>query len=98
MGKYLILWEIDASRLPVGRKERAVGWKALLNFVKEDIKKGTTLEWGSFVGELNGFSIIEADEVELNVQLQRYSPFVNFRTHAIVGVEEVEKVIEEMQK
>ena len=40
MGKYLVRWEIDTSRLPVSRKERAAGWKALVNFVKEDIKDG----------------------------------------------------------
>jgi hypothetical protein len=98
MGKYLLLWEIDTTRLPVSRKERAVGWSALMNFVKDDIKQGKTLEWGAFVGELRGFSIIEADEVEIGILLQRYSPFVHFETHPIVGVEDVEKVIEGMQK
>jgi hypothetical protein len=98
MGKYLLLWEIDSTRLPVSRKERAVGWSALLKFVKEDLKSGMTLQWGSFVGELRGFSIVEGDEVEINIQLQQYSPFVHFETHAIIGVEEVDKVIEGMQK
>ncbi|MHA2037378.1 MAG: hypothetical protein ACW972_05465 [Promethearchaeota archaeon] len=98
MGKYLILWEIDASRLPISRKERAAGWKVLLNFVKEDLKSGLTLDWGGFVGELRGFSIIEGDEVDINVSLQRYSPFVTFQLHAFTGVEQAEKLIEEMAK
>ena len=98
MGKYLVLWEIDASRLPISRKERAAGWKALMNFIKEDIKDGVTLEWGSFVGELKGFAINEGDEVDLNVRLQKYSPFVSFKLHAITGVEQAEQLIEEMEK
>ncbi|MFW9772259.1 MAG: hypothetical protein ACFFFB_05495 [Candidatus Heimdallarchaeota archaeon] len=98
MGKYLLLWEIDASRLPVSRKERAAGWKALLNFVKEDMKAGKTLEWGAYVGELNGFSIIDADDVEISILLQRYSPFVHFKARALLGVEDAEKLIEGMQE
>ncbi|MFW9877309.1 MAG: hypothetical protein ACFFG0_29820 [Candidatus Thorarchaeota archaeon] len=98
MGKYLILWEIDASRLPVSRKERAAGWKALLNFIKQDINSGLTLDWGSFVGELRGFSIVEGDELDINISLQQYLPFVHFKLRSIVGVEQAEKLIEEMAK
>ncbi len=98
MGKYLMLWEIDASRLPISRKERAAGWKVLLNFIKEDIKEGMTLEWGSFVGELRGFSILEGDELKINIQLQRYAPFVTFKLHSITGVEQAEQLVEEMAK
>ncbi len=98
MGKYLVLWEIDASRLPISRKERATGWKALLNFIKEDIKDGVTLEWGSFVGELRGFAINEGDEVDINVRLQKYSPFVTFKLRAITSVEQTEQLLEEMVK
>lgn len=98
MGKYLVRWEIDASRLPVSRKERAAGWKVLMNFVKEDIKDGLTLDWGAFVGELRGFAIFEGDEVEINVRLQKYSPFVTFKLRAITSVEQTEQLLEEMVK
>lgn len=98
MGKYLVRWEIDTSRLPVSRKERAAGWKALVNFVKEDIKDGVTLDWGAFVGELRGFAIFEGDEVEINVRLQKYSPFVTFKLRAITSVEQTEQLLEEMVK
>jgi len=98
MGKYLVRWEIDTSRLPVSRKERAAGWKALVNFVKEDIKDGLTLDWGAFVGELRGFAIFEGDEVDINVRLQKYSPFVTFKLRAITSVEQTEQLLEEMVK
>ena len=98
MGKYLALWEIDATRLPVGRKERAAGWKALINFIKEDMKDGILVDWGGFVGELKGFGIMEGDEVEINVLLQRYSPFVHFKLRSITSVEQAEQLMEEMAK
>ncbi|MHA2283991.1 MAG: hypothetical protein ACXAC5_24400 [Promethearchaeota archaeon] len=98
MGKYLVLWEIDASRLPISRKERATGWKALLSFVKKDISDGLTKEWGAYVGELRGFAIFEGDEVEINVRLQQYSPFVSFKLRSITSVEQAEQLMEEMLK
>jgi hypothetical protein len=98
MGKYLVLWEIDSSRLPISRKERAAGWKALLNFIKEDIESGLTLDWGSFVGELKGYSISEGDELAINISLQQYLPFVSFKLHAISSVEQAEKLVEAMAK
>jgi len=98
MGKYIALWEIDATRLPIGRKERAAGWKALINFIREDMKDGILLDWGGFVGELKGFGIMEGDEVKINVRLQRYSPFVHFKLRAITSVEQAEQLIEEMAK
>jgi len=98
MGKYLVIWEIDASRLPVSRKERAAGWKALLNFIKEDLKSGLTLDWGAFVGELKGYSIIEGDEVAINISLQQYSPFVTFKLRSITSVEQAEQLVEAMGK
>ena len=98
MGKYLALWEIDATRLPIGRKERAAGWKALINFIKEDMKDGILVDWGGFLGELKGFGIMEGDMVEVNVRIQRYSPFVHFKLRAITSVEQAEQLIEEMAK
>ena len=98
MGKYLALWEIDANRLPVGRKERAAGWKALLNFIKEDMQDGKLLDWGAFLGELGGFGIMEGDIVEINIRIQRYSPFVHFKLRAISGLEQTEQLLEDMMK
>ena len=46
MGKYLMLWEVDTTRLPVNPKERGAGWNALMQMVKQDMKKGTTKDWG----------------------------------------------------
>ena len=98
MGKYLVLWEIDSSRLPISLKERAAGWKALLNFIKGDLKSGLTSDWGAFVGELKGYSIIEGDEVDINISLQQYSPFVTFKLRSITSVEQAEKLVEAMAK
>ena len=98
MGKYLLLWEIDETKVPISPQERGAGWSALIDMVKQDIKKGMTKDWGSFVGELRGYSVAEGTEVEISKWLQQYVPFVRFKLHAIASVSQVEEVIKSLSK
>lgn len=93
MGKYLLLWQLDPARIPVDPKERGAGWGALIEMVKKDLEKGILKEWGSFVAESNGFGIMEGDETEIAINLQRYSPYVGFETHSFMSASEVDKMI-----
>ena len=53
MGKYLVLWEVDQTKIPIDPKERGEGWGLLMAMVRQDIEKGLTKEWGAFLGETN---------------------------------------------
>ena len=96
MGRYLALWEIDRSRVPVSPQERAAGWGALMNMVKEDMKKGIIKDWGAFVGEINGYSVAEGTEVEIGKMNVQYAPFVRFKVYAIASLRDVEQVIKSL--
>ena len=96
MGKYLVLWEIDQSRVPVSAKERGAAWGLLLEVVKKDIKAGITKDWGAFVGEINGYTVVEGTEVEVANTLMQYAPYVSFRTHPIASVTQVGDIIKKM--
>jgi hypothetical protein len=98
MGKYLLLWEIDTTRIPVSPKERGLGWNALMEMVKQDIKKGITKDWGAFVGELRGYAVHEGTDLELMNALQQYSPFVHFKVHPIASVGQVDEMIKVLTK
>ena len=98
MGKYLLLWEVDPTRVPVSPQERGTGWGALLDMVKEDIKKGITKDWGAFVGEINGYAVAEGTEVEIGNALQRYAPWVIFKVKPIASVKQVDEIIEALSK
>jgi hypothetical protein len=98
MGKYLLLWEVDWTKVPVSPKERGVGFNMLLEMVKQDIKKGITKDWGGFVGELGGYSVVEGTEVEIMKQLQQYVPFVRFKVHPIASVAQTEEMITALTK
>jgi hypothetical protein len=98
MGKYLYIWEIDRTKIPVNQKERGDGFKMLLEMVKQDIKKGITKDWGVFVGEFNGYSVVEGTEVEILKQVQQFTPFVYFKVYPIASVTQVEEMIKALTK
>ena len=98
MGKYLLLWEIDRTRLPVSAKERGAGWNALMEMIKQDIKKGLVKDWGTFIGELSGYAVNEGSELEVMNAVQQYTPFVHFKVHPIGSISQVEEMIKAMTK
>ena len=98
MAKYLLLWEIDATKIPVSPKERGGGWNLLMGMVKQDIKKGLNKDWGAFVGEINGYAVLEGTEVEIMNALQQYVPFVHFKVHPVASVSQVDEMIKALTK
>jgi len=98
MGKYLSLWEIDRTKIPMDPKERGVGFNMLMEMVKQDMKKGITKDWGAFVGEMNGYSVLEGTEVEILKQVQQYTPFVYFKVYPIASVAQAEEMIKALTK
>lgn len=98
MGKYLILWEVDWTKIPIDRKERGIGWNGLLTLIRKNMQEGITKDWGAFVGETKGYSIMEASEVELGKTLQSYVPFTKFDIKAIATLDQVQQVIDDLKK
>ena len=98
MGKYLVLWEIDLTKVPISPQERGAGWRALTDMVKQDIKKGMTKDWGAFVGELRGYAVAEGTEVEIGNWTEQYVPFVRFKVHPIASISQVDEIIKALSK
>ncbi len=88
MAKYLILWQVDQTRVPADPKERGALWSGMADMVKQNIKEGVTLDWGCFVGETNGYAVAYQTDLELSANLQRYYPFVTFKVYPVMSVEQ----------
>jgi len=98
MAKYLVLWEIDTTKIPVSPKERGAGWSAQIEMIKQDMKKGLLKDWGAFVGELRGYAINEGSELEVLNATQQYSPFVHFKVHPIASITQIDEMLKAMIK
>jgi hypothetical protein len=93
MGKYLIFWEVDQTKIPIDPKERGEGWSFLMAMVRQDIEKGITKDWGAFVGESKGYIVNEGTELEVMNALQQYVPFCIFKVHPISTESQVNEMI-----
>jgi hypothetical protein len=93
MGKYLVLWEVDQTKIPIDPKERGDGWGFLMAMIRKDIEKGLTKDWGSFLGETRGYAVNEGTEVEVMNALQQYVPFCIFKVHPIATETQANEMI-----
>ncbi|MBW1707983.1 MAG: hypothetical protein JRJ86_22960 [Deltaproteobacteria bacterium] len=93
MGKYLVLWEVDQTKIPLDPKQRGEGWSFLMAMIRQDIEKGITKDWGSFVGESKGYAVNEGTELEVMKALQQYVPFCIFSVHPISTESQVNEMI-----
>ena len=66
--------------------------------VKQQIKAGTTKDWGVFAGGLKGFSVAEGDEMTVSNSAQNYLPYVTFTVYPIISIDQMEEVIENLKK
>jgi hypothetical protein len=96
MGRYLLMWEADESRIPVNPDERKVGWLGALEMTKQEIKSGLTKDWGIFLGQTKGFSISEGTEDDVIRETIKYIPYFRFKIYPLVSIEKLEAAIKAM--
>ena len=65
---------------------------------QKDMQAGISKDWGSFVGEINGYAIAEGTEVEIGNLVQQYIPFVCFKVHPIASWSQVNEVTKALSK
>ena len=96
MGRYLLIWEVDESKIPINPEERKVGWLAAIEMTKQDMKAGLTKDWGSFLGQTKGFSITEGTEDDVIRETLKYIPYFRFKLYPLVSIEKLEAAIKAM--
>ena len=69
-----------------------------MGMVKQDIEKGIMEDWGAFVGELSGYAVAEGTEVEIGSMVQRYVPYVFFKTYPVASASQVDEIVKALSK
>ena len=98
MAKYLMLWHLEKSLIPVDPKERGGGFALLMELVKQDLEKGIMKEWGYFTSQGAGYSIMEGTNVEIMKATEQYVPYVAFEPHPIATFQETLEVVKDLSK
>ena len=96
MPRYLMMWELDTTKIPINPKERANTWLPMIQMVKQDMQSGMLKEWETYIGEMKGFGVSEGSEEEMGKMVQKFVPFVKFTTHPIITIDQMEKLAKEM--
>ena len=98
MARYLMLWELDQTKVPADRKERAALWTPMVQGIKKRIAAGRTKDWGCFAGGMKGFSVHEGNEMTVSDAVQSFLPYVKFEVHQIISIEQLEELVESLKK
>ena len=85
MGRYLVLWQMDTSKLPVNPKERGSLLTPMVAMVKQGIEMGKVKDWGAFAGEGRGYEVFEGTELELELQIQQFIPYADLTEEIVLG-------------
>ena len=96
MGKYVMIWEADDSKIPVDPQERKAGWQMAMEMTKQDIKDGKMKDWGVFAGQIRGFGIFEGTAEEVHAVSLKYIPFFSFQIYPMLSFDQAEKIVEAM--
>ena len=91
--KYMALWEVVQSTIPVDPKERGDAWSMLMAMVRQDLEKGIVTDWGAFLAESNGYAVYEGSEIDVMKTIQQYVPFCIFEVHAIATEDRVNEML-----
>ena len=91
MARYMVLWEVDTSRIPEDPKAKKAQHMGFQELVMKDLKEGVFKEWGAFAGELAGYTIFEGNAVDLHTLTARWFPFVKFKVNEFLTIDEVQK-------
>ena len=88
MAKYLLLWEMDMSRLPVDPQERLAGEIKLLTMIKGDLESGRLKDWGVFPGGNAGYAIMEGTDQDVLLGAEKYTPYAKFKASTVLSIDQ----------
>ncbi len=77
MGKFLLLWEMDNTRLPKSPEKQMTIFAWLINMAREDFKC-SMIDWKGLISVRAGHTIFEGTNQEIEQVITKYDPYINF--------------------
>jgi hypothetical protein len=88
--KYVTLWEMDMDRFPADPVESGKIMMRLVEMTKQWGKDHPKDDWGKFLGENRGYSIVNGSTEDIMKISMMFSPYVEFKVYQAVNIDEVE--------
>ena len=96
MSKVLILWKGVNARVPADPKEAMKLFSFLTQTVQEDLKSGKLKDWGVFAEGSEGYAIYEGNEIDLAMEVGKYTPFIEFEARMVLSVDQQMGLLQKM--
>jgi hypothetical protein len=97
MGRFLLLWEADETKIPLDPTVRRESWLLACEMVKKDIERGLVKDWGVLLGQTKGFAIDEGTEEEVAKMTLKYIPYFRFQIIPILTVDQHIEIIKKIK-
>lgn len=94
MARCLAMWEAADLARATALNQRTPQWAGLMGRMEQDLKKGAVRDYGFFMGERNGFAILEGTKGEVERAMQHYAEFLSFTVYPLASPEQAEQVLE----
>ena len=91
MGRFLVYWKTDMSRVPEDPKEQVSLFTKLAEMVREDLKNGSTKDFGIFLSGHEGYTIEEGTEQEISLSILKYSPYIICKVFPFLSVDQLQE-------
>jgi hypothetical protein len=96
MPKYVLLWEMDSSRMPPDPQARMAAIMKMSEMTAQALKDKKISEWGVFVGENKGYAIAEGSWQDVMQGSLLFAPYVINKVYQAASLEEATSVIKAM--
>ena len=97
MAKYLSLWEMNPSSMPIDPAERSAMLGKLLEMTKKGLAEGGIKDWGIFPGGFAGYGLSEGSGTEALARALTFSPYVKFEVKQVLDINEVAQIMQSMK-
>lgn len=80
MGKFILLWEMDSTKLPKSPEKQMTIITWLINMAKEDFKC-SMMDLKGLLNVRAGHTIFEGTDQEIVQIITKYDPYINFTVY-----------------
>jgi hypothetical protein len=96
MAKFINLWEVEVSKMPVDPNERAKIIATQIGTVKKMRAEGKLADWGIFAGGAAGYGIAEGTPSDVLKLTMPFAPYIKSHVHPVLSIEEAEAVLKSL--
>jgi len=93
MSKYITLWEMDNSKMPIDPNERAALLGKMTEMTKKMLGEGKITDWGIFAEGNAGYSISKGTEADVLKRVMQFMPYCKFQVHPVLSIDEVTELM-----